>query len=147
MSNTVKVKKLHADAKLPVRGTASAAGADLCACLDDASVTVHAGETVFIHTGIAVEIPEGFAGLIFARSSLGVKRGLAPANKVGLIDSDYRGEILVALHNHGSEDQVIERGDRIAQLVIIPYFAADYVEADELSDTSRGSGGFGSTGR
>ena len=141
MSNAaeIKVKKLRDDAKLPVRGSAAAAGADLCACSD--------GETVFIHTGIAVEIPDGFVGLIFARSGLSTKRGLAPANKVGVIDSDYRGEIIVALHNHGAAEQVIERGERIAQLVIMPYAAADYNWAEELSDTSRGEGGFGSTGR
>lgn len=149
MSNAaeIKVKKLRDDAKLPVRGSAAAAGADLCACSDGETIIVAAGETVFIHTGIAVEIPDGFVGLIFARSGLSTKRGLAPANKVGVIDSDYRGEIIVALHNHGAAEQVIERGERIAQLVIMPYAAADYSWAEELSDTSRGEGGFGSTGR
>ncbi len=146
MDNTIRVKRLRENAVLPRRGSVDAAGADLSACLD-APLTIAPHETVFVPTGISVEIPRGFAGFVFARSSVASKRDLAPANKVGVIDSDYRGEILVALHNHGTMPQTIEPGERIAQLVILPVFAADYVEADELSDTERGSGGFGSTGR
>ena len=146
MDNTIRVKRLRENAVLPRRGSVDAAGADLSACLD-APLTIAPHETVFVPTGISVEIPRGFAGFVFARSSVASKRDLAPANKVGVIDSDYRGEILVALHNHGAVSQTIEPGERIAQLVILPVFAADYVEADALSDTARGSGGFGSTGR
>lgn len=146
MDNTIRVKRLRENAVLPRRGSADAAGADLSTCLD-APLTIQPHETVFVPTGISVEIPRGFAGFVFARSSVASKRDLAPANKVGVIDSDYRGEILVALHNHGTVSQTIEPGERIAQLVILPVFAAEYAEADELSDTERGSGGFGSTGR
>lgn len=141
----VRVKVLRAGAKLPAYGTAEAAGADLYACLEEA-VTIGAGKTAFIPTGIALEVPKQCAGLIYARSGLACKRGLAPANKVGVIDSDYRGEICVVLHNHGETAQTIENGDRIAQLVIAPVLQPAYVEAAELDDTSRGSGGFGSTG-
>ena len=146
MDNTIRVKRLRDGAVLPRRGSVDAAGADLSACLD-APLTIAPHETVFVPTGISVEIPRGFAGFVFARSSVASKRDLAPANKVGVIDSDYRGEILVALHNHGTVSQTIEPGERIAQLVVLPVFAAEYVEADALSDTARGSGGFGSTGR
>lgn len=146
MDNTIRVKRLRETAVLPRRGSVDAAGADLSACLD-APLTIAPHETVFVPTGISVEIPRGFAGFVFARSSVASKRDLAPANKVGVIDADYRGEILCALHNHGLSPQTIEPGERIAQLVILPVFAADYVEADELSDTARGAGGFGSTGR
>ena len=146
MDNTIRVKRLRENAVLPRRGSVDAAGADLSACLD-APLTIAPHETVFVPTGISVEIPRGFAGFVFARSSVASKRDLAPANKVGVIDSDYRGEILVALHNHGAVSQTIEPGERIAQLVILPVFAAEYAEADALSDTERGSGGFGSTGR
>ena len=141
----VRVKILRAGAKLPTYGTAEAAGADLYACLEE-SVTIGAGKTAFIPTGIALEVPKQCAGLIYARSGLACKRGLAPANKVGVIDSDYRGEICVVLHNHGETDQIIENGDRIAQLVITPVLQPVYETAEELDDTSRGSGGFGSTG-
>lgn len=142
----IAVKKLRSNAILPTYGSAAAAGADLYACLDEA-VTIEAGETMFIPTGIAMEIPEGCAGLVYARSSLGAKRGLAPANKVGVIDSDYRGEISVVLHNHGKVSQTVQPGERIAQLVITPVLTPIYEEAEELTDTSRGSGGFGSTGK
>lgn len=141
----VKVKKLHPDAVLPKYGSAYAAGADLYAC-EPSNVTIQPHATVFIHTGIAIEIPEGLVGLIYARSGLACKRSLAPANKVGVIDSDYRGEIVVALHNHSDEPQTVEKGERVAQIVLTPYVSADYAEADELSDTVRGVGGFGSTG-
>ena len=146
MSQPVAVKKLNPNARLPVYGSELAAGADLCACLD-APLTIAPGETVFVHTGLAMEIPVGYAGLVYARSGLASKRGLAPANKVGVVDSDYRGELMVALHNHGTETQTIEDGERIAQLVITPYLTAQFFEADELTDTVRGTGGFGSTGR
>ena len=146
MMHTISVKKVRSNAILPTYGSQDAAGADLYACLEE-PVTIGAGETVFIPTGLAMEIPKGCAGLIYARSSLGTKRGLAPANKVGVIDSDYRGEIAVALHNHCKAEQTIFPGDRIAQLVITPVLTPAYKEAEELSDTNRGAGGFGSTGK
>lgn len=145
--NTTKVKftKLDPNAHVPVYGTEFAAGADLYACMPEA-VTIEAGTTEFIHTGIAMAIPAGLVGLVYARSGLACKKGLAPANKVGVIDSDYRGEIMVALHNHSKEDLVIESGERVAQMVIAPYVFADYEETESLDDTERGEGGFGSTG-
>ena len=142
----IRIKKLHPSAVIPTYGSAYAAGADLYACLEE-NVTVPAGKTVFIPTGLAMEVPAGCAGLIYARSSMGSKRGLAPANKVGVIDSDYRGQVMVALHNHGREDQTVAPGERIAQLVITPVFTPGFREVEELSDTLRGTGGFGSTGR
>lgn len=142
----VKVKKLNEKAILPIYSSKSAAGADLCALLDE-TVTVAPGETVFVKTGLALEIPEGYVGLIYARSGLACKRGVAPANKVGVIDSDYRGEIMVALFNHGENAQNIEPGERIAQIVITPYLTADFIQVEEITDTERASGGFGSTGR
>ena len=142
----VSVKKLRPHAVLPTYGSAQAAGADLRACLDQ-DVTIAPGETVFLPTGLAMEIPLGYAGLVLARSGLASKRGLAPANKVGVIDSDYRGEITVALHNHGSQPQTVSHGDRIAQLLIVPVLAPPFEEAEALSDTDRGTGGFGSTGK
>ena len=144
--HTVSVKKVRSNAILPTYGSQGAAGADLYACLEEA-VTIGAGETVFIPTGLAMEIPKGCAGLVYARSSLGTKRGLAPANKVGVIDSDYRGEFIVVLHNHGNTQQVIEHGERIAQLVITPVFTPGFEEVSELTDTERSAGGFGSTGK
>ena len=145
MMREVKVKKLYENAKLPVYGTEFSAGADLCACLEE-PVTLQPGETRLISIGIAMEIPAGYAGLVYARSGLASKRGLAPANKVGVVDSDYRGEFFVPLHNHGSVPQTIEPGDRIAQMILTPYLTANFIEADTLSDTVRGEGGFGSTG-
>lgn len=145
MMREVKVKKLYENARLPVYGTEFSAGADLCACLD-APVTLQPGETRLISIGIAMELPAGYAGLVYARSGLASKRGLAPANKVGVVDSDYRGEFFVPLHNHGTVPQTIEPGDRIAQMIITPYLTAQFIEADTLSDTGRGEGGFGSTG-
>lgn len=142
----IKVKKLREDAVLPTYGTAFSAGADLYACLQE-DVTILPGETKKIPTGLAMEIPTGCAGLIYARSSLGTKRGLAPANKVGVVDSDYRGEFMIFLHNHGTEPQTVQHGDRVAQLLITPVFTPGFVEADALSDTIRGEGGFGSTGK
>ena len=142
----VKFKKLSPLAKTPVYSSLSAAGADLYAATD-APVEIGAGKTVMIKTGLSVEIPSGYVGLIFARSGLACKRGVAPANKVGVIDSDYRGEIIVALHNHTCETQTIDAGERIAQMAFVPYMAATFEETEELSDTERGVGGFGSTGR
>lgn len=139
-------KKLKPGAITPTYGSEYAAGADLYACMDEA-VKVEAGTTEFIHTGIAVEIPKYLVGLVYARSGLACKKGIAPANKVGVIDCDYRGEIMVALHNHGSEAVVIEPGERVAQMVITPYIFGKYIERDELSETVRGEGGFGSSGR
>ena len=146
MSDIVKVIKLHPRAKLPTYGSVEAAGADLYACLD-APVTVEAGDTVWIPTGLALEVPRGCAGLIYARSGMAVKRNLAPANKVGVIDSDYRGEIKVVLLNHGKTAQTIEPGERVAQFVITPVLTPAYQLVDELTDTDRGFGGFGSTGK
>ena len=144
--NPVRVKILKAGAKLPTYGSAEAAGADLYACLEG-PVTIGSGETAFIPTGIALEVPAGCAGLIYARSGLACKKDLAPANKVGVIDSDYRGEIIVALHNHGCQTRTVESGERIAQFIITPVLMPDYEIAEELSETGRGSGGFGSTGK
>ena len=144
--SAIRVKKLCSEAILPTYGSAEAAGADLYACLPE-PVTIAPGQTVFIPTGLALEVPKGCAGLIYARSSLGVKRGLAPANKVGVIDSDYRGEIRVVLLNHGKEEQTIFHGERIAQFLITPVLTPEYEEVDSLSDTGRGTGGFGSTGK
>ena len=146
MNFEVRVKKLDERAKLPVYGSAYAAGADLYAVIDG-EITIGAGETAFIHTGIAIELPMGTVGLIYARSGMACKKGLAPANKVGVIDSDYRGEIKVALHNHSNDAASIDNGERIAQIVIAPYLTCDFVEADSLDDTARGDGGFGSTGK
>ncbi len=142
----IKVKKLTPEAVVPTLGSKFAAGADLYSA-EKGDVVIAPGETKFIGTGIAVEIPEGYVGLVYARSGLACKRGLAPANKVGVIDSDYRGEIKVALLNHGKEPQMLEKGERIAQMVVAPYLSVTYEETDELSDTERGEGGFGSTGR
>ena len=142
----IRVKRLRDGAMLPTYGSTGAAGADLYACLTQ-DVTILPGETAFIPTGIAIEVPEGCAGLVYARSGLACKKGLAPANKVGVIDSDYRGEILVALHNHGGERRTIGNGERIAQMLITPVLTPAYVEAESLSDTVRSGGGFGSTGK
>ena len=146
MKPIVKVKKLTSTAVLPKYGSSFAAGADLCADTEK-GIVIKPGQTVFVKTGIALEIPTGYVGLIYARSSSACKRGLAPANKVGVIDSDYRGEIMVALLNHSDSEQVIEPNERIAQIVITPYLSVDFLEADSLSDTTRGDGGFGSTGK
>lgn len=141
----VFIKRVRPNAKLPVYGTEFSAGADLCACLD-APVTLAPNETRLIPIGIAAELPEGYVGLVFARSGLATKRGLAPANKVGVIDSDYRGEFFVPLHNQSGEPQTLEHGERIAQMILMPYLAAEFLETETLSDTARGTGGFGSTG-
>lgn len=145
MKPTVRVKKIDDRATLPTYGSEYAAGADLYALLDS-PVTILPSETLLIHTGLSMEIPCGYAGLIYARSGLASKKGLAPANKVGVVDADYRGEVMVALHNHSDKPQTVEHGERIAQLVIAPFLAVNYEETDTLSDTVRGAGGFGSTG-
>lgn len=146
MQNTnVPIKKLNPAATLPTYGSEYAAGADLYACVAE-PVEIAPAETKLIPTGLAMEIPAGYAGLIYARSGLASKKGLAPANKVGVIDADYRGEVMVALHNHSSIPAAIEAGERIAQLVITPYLTAHFEECETLSDTVRGTGGFGSTG-
>ena len=142
----VGIMKLNAKAKLPTYGSEYAAGADLYACLD-MPITVAPGRTKLIPTGIALELPVGYAGFIYARSGLATKQGLAPANKVGVIDCDYRGEVMVALYNHSSEPCTVNGGDRIAQLVIAPYVTAQFEESKTLSSTARGKGGFGSTGK
>lgn len=142
----INVKLLRAGAHMPTYGTEGAAGADLYACLEE-TLTILPGQTVPVPTGVAMEIPRGCAGLVFARSSMGVKRDLAPANKVGVIDSDYRGEIFVMLHNHGKEVRTVEPGERVAQIVIVPVFTPGFNQVEDLSDTVRGEGGFGSTGK
>lgn len=146
LTANVPIKKLTPQATLPTYGSEYAAGADLYACISE-HLTFEPGETKLVHTGLAMEIPVGYAGLIYARSGLATKKGLAPANKVGVIDADYRGEIMVALHNHSNSPVTIEPNERIAQLVITPYLTAHFTETDTLSDTPRGTGGFGSTGK
>ena len=143
----LRIKKLNPNATIPSYGTDYAAGADLYACIDE-PVSIGCGETKMIGTGIAMEIPAGYVGLVFARSGLACKKGLAPANKVGVIDSDYRGEIKVALHNHNGfgDALTVEAGERIAQISIVPYLKAEFDVVDNLEDTERGEGGFGSTG-
>ena len=142
----IRVKCLKPNAILPTYGSQEAAGADLYACIDE-DIVIMPGETVFVPTGLAMELPKGFAGLVYARSGLACKRGLAPANKVGVIDSDYRGEIIVVLHNHGTQQQTISYGERIAQLVVTPVITPGFCQVDDLTDTSRAEGGFGSTGK
>jgi dUTP pyrophosphatase len=150
----IDIKKLNEDAIIPTRGSAYAAGYDLYAnniygqnSDKDWILQINPGECVKIGTGIAVAIPEGYFGGIYPRSGLATKQGLAPANKVGVIDSDYRGEVIVALYNHSSVPQMINKGDRIAQLIVQPYLNFEWVEVDELDDTDRGDGGFGSSGK
>ena len=143
----VYFKKLDQRAVVPTYGTAMSAGADLRAILDE-SLTIKPGESALLHTGIAVAIPEGFVGLVYARSGIACKRGLAPSNKVGVIDADYRGEIMVSLHNHGTSEQTVEPGERVAQMVVAPFVHCVYEEFSDLDEsTERGAGGFGSTGR
>ena len=140
----LKIKKLSDKAVIPTYGSEYAAGADLYSC--DGELTFEPGETKLVHTGLAMEIPVGYVGLVYARSGIATKRGLAPANKVGVIDSDYRGEIMVALHNHSNESQTIAASERIAQIVITPFLTVNYIESETLDETDRGVGGFGSTG-
>ena len=144
--STIRIKKLHPNAILPTYGSVEAAGADLYACLEE-PVIVEPGKTAWIPTGLAMEVPKGCAGLIYARSGMACKKGLAPANKVGVIDSDYRGPVTVVLYNHGEESQTISHGERIAQMVITPVLTPAYEEVQDLTDTGRGQGGFGSTGK
>lgn len=143
----VKVKRLNSTAVIPTHGSVSAAGYDLYANIDGASLTIPVEETVKIKTGLCMEIPEGYFGAIYARSGLATKKGLRPANCVGVVDSDYRGEIIVALHNDSNTYQEICDGDRVAQLVITPYLPVEFEEVDELNNTERNTGGFGSTGK
>jgi dUTP pyrophosphatase len=142
----VKIKKLDPRAKLPTYGTEFSAGADLYN-MEGCDLVIKPHSTVMVKLGFAIEIPEGYAGLVFARSGLASKRGIAPANKVGVVDSDYRGECMVALHNHTESEVTVEGGERIAQLCIVPFLKAEFCEAEELSETERGGGGFGSTGK
>lgn len=142
----MNIKRMDKRAILPTYGTKYSAGADLYALLDE-DLAIAPSETILVHTGICMEIPTGLVGLVFARSGLATKKGLAPANKVGVIDSDYRGEIMVPLHNHTKEEKVIKHGERIAQIIFMPYIMEQFDEVDELSETVRGEGGFGSTGR
>ena len=145
MKTNIQIKKLNENAVIPTYGTEYSAGADIYALIDG-SETIEPGQSKLIHTGLAFAIPEGLVGLVFARSGMASKRGLAPANKVGVIDSDYRGELMVCLHNHGSAPQTIESGERIAQISFVPYYTAQFELKDELDATVRGEGGFGSTG-
>ena len=145
MAVKINIKKLNEDAVIPTLGSEYAAGSDLYACIDE-KLDIKPGETILVKTGLAMEIPEGYAGLIYARSGLATKRGLAPANKVGVVDSDYRGEVMVALHNHSNEVQSIEPKERIAQLVVAPFLKVEFEEVEKLNDTVRGEGGFGHTG-
>ena len=143
----INVKKLRENATLPTRGSAQAAGYDLYACIDGGSVTIAPHSTEKIGTGLAIAVPDGYFGAIFARSGLASRQDLRPANCVGVIDSDYRGECFIALHNDGTQERVVRHGDRIAQLVLLPFLPMEFEEADTLSETARGEGGFGSTGR
>lgn len=145
MKTEVRIRKLTPEAKIPTYGSEFSAGADLYSA--EECFVIAPGETRLVHTGLSFEIPEGFGGFIYARSGLATKKGLAPANKVGVIDADYRGEVMVSLHNHSAEPQTVEAGERIAQLVIAPFLKAEFTVAETLSDTERGEGGFGSTGR
>ena len=145
-SEKIKIKKLSQNAKIPTYGSEYSAGADIYA-LTEKDIEIVPNETVLIHSGVAFEIPDGYVGLVFARSGLATKSGLAPANKVGVIDSDYRGEFIVVLHNHGQQVQTISNGERIAQLVITPVITPGFTQVEELNDTQRAVGGFGSTGK
>ena len=142
----IQIKKLKENAIIPTRGSDRAAGYDLYACLEN-EVTIGAGETVMIGTGLSIAVPEGYFGAIFARSGLAAKEGLRPANCVGVADSDYRGEYIVALHNDSAISRVVTPGERIAQLVVMPYLSVEFEEVDSLDETERGAGGFGSTGK
>ena len=147
LSNTfmVNVKKLRDNAIIPTQGSKYAAGYDLYATIDT-PITIKSGETVKIGTGLAFELPEGFFAGIFARSGLATKQGLRPANCVGVVDCDYRGEVIVAIHNDSNRDTVIAPGDRIAQMILLPYQSMEFIEVSDLSETDRGDGGFGSSG-
>lgn len=146
LKGPIRIKKVREQAVIPTYGTEYSAGADIYSCIPEL-IHLAPGKTVLIPTGIAMEIPVGYVGLVYARSSLAVKRGLAPANKVSVIDSDYRGELMVPILNHSGIEQVIEPGERIAQMIFTPYYMACFEETDTLEDTNRGAGGFGSTGK
>lgn len=146
LQTKINIKKLSPNATIPTYGTDYSAGADLYACLEE-STTINPGETLLIKTGLALEIPTGYAGLVYARSGLATKRGLAPANKVSVIDSDYRGELMIPLHNHSDKAQTIDKNERIAQMIFTPYLQGIFQEVSELNETDRGFGGFGSTGK
>lgn len=141
----IKVKKLKENATLPTRGSEYAAGYDLYACINE-SIEIAPHTTVKVGTGLSFELPNGTFAAIFARSGLATKMGLAPANKVGVCDSDYRGEYIVALHNHSNESRIIEPNERIAQMILMNYIPMEFIESEELEETNRGDGGFGSTG-
>jgi len=143
----IKIKKLKENAVIPTRGSEKAAGYDLYACFEGECLTIPAHSTVKVGTGLAIAVPDGYFGAIFARSGLATKQGLRPANCVGVADSDYRGEYIVALHNDTDEDKVIAKAERIAQLVVMPFLSVEFDEVDELDETERGAGGFGSTGK
>ena len=143
----IKIKKVNPNAKIPTHGSEQAAGYDLYACLDAENITIEAHKTVKVPTGLSMAIPEGYFGAIFARSGLAAKQGLRPANCVGVVDSDYRGEFIVMLHNDTDEPKTVENGDRVAQLVVMPFMPVDFEETDSLDETQRGTGGFGSTGK
>ena len=143
----VQITKLRESAKIPTRGSERAAGYDLYACLDSESIEIAPHTTAKIGTGLAVAIPDGYFGAVFARSGLAAKEGLRPANCVGVCDSDYRGEYIVALHNDSDLARMVNNGDRIAQLVVMPYLAVEFEEVESLDETERGAGGFGSTGK
>ncbi|HPS75115.1 MAG TPA: dUTP diphosphatase [Oscillospiraceae bacterium] len=142
----IQIKKLRPGAQLPTAGSAGSAGSDLYACIEAGEALIPPGETVMVGTGISAAVPEGYFGAVFARSGLASKQGLRPANCVGVCDSDYRGEYIVALHNDSLSPRVVRDGDRIAQLVVLPFVPAEFEEADTLPETRRGAGGFGSTG-
>lgn len=143
----INIQRVDENATIPTRGSVSAAGYDLYAVTELGERNIPSGETAMIRTGIKMEIPEGYFGAIYARSGLAAKEGLRPANCVGVVDSDYRGEVIVALHNDSTEMRTITDGERIAQIVITPYLNVEFEEVDDLSDTERGGGGFGSTGK
>lgn len=147
MKIQIPVKKLREDAKLPFSGSAQAAGYDLYACTGNGTTVIQPHSNVMIGTGIACAIPEGYFGGIFARSGLAAKEGLRPANCVGVVDSDYRGEIRVVLHNDTDTERSISDGERIAQLVVMPYLAVSFAQTEDLEETERGEGGFGHTGK
>lgn len=146
LKGPIRIKKVREQAVIPTYGTEYSAGADIYSCIPE-PIHLAPGKTVLIPTGIAMEIPTGYVGLVYARSSLAVKRGLAPANKVSVIDSDYRGELMVPILNHSGTEQVIEPAERIAQMIFTPYYMACFEETDTLENTNRGAGGFGSTGK
>ena len=143
---TINVKKLNENATLPTRGSEYAAGYDLYACTNE-DICIKPHETAKIGTGLSIAVPNGYFGAIFARSGLATKSGLRPANCVGVADADYRGEYIVALHNDSLEERIVKNGERIAQLVILPFLAVDFCEVENLDETKRGDGGFGSTGK